>query len=380
MTPLFRPVFHVEECLAQVRECLEKGWTGIGYKTIEFEEAWKEYTKLPYAHFLNSATAGLHLASNILNPGFFGNGPVFSTPITFISTNMVTLYKSKTPKFVDVDEYGCMDPKSLRDAIRKNKIHFYEKYNITYDSGIVFYVGLGGNTGRLKEIQDICKEFNLKLILDASHMAGTYFNGKHVGSEADATIFSFQAVKNLPAGDAGMVCFKDEADDKKARQLSWLGIDKDTYSRAKEQNYSWTYEVNEIGYKYHGNSITAGIALAELPYLEEGNAYRREIASIYLDKLERIAVPMAPFCIPSRHLFQIRVKNREKMISALNEKGFQCGVHYRNNMDYKIFQTQREYECPNAIEFSSEVLSLPCHLQVTYEEAREIAKTVLENL
>jgi dTDP-4-amino-4,6-dideoxygalactose transaminase len=59
---LFVPTFRIDETLVQVRECLEKGWTGLGFKTVEFEEAWKQYTGLPHAHYLNSATAGLHLA------------------------------------------------------------------------------------------------------------------------------------------------------------------------------------------------------------------------------------------------------------------------------------------------------------------------------
>lgn len=63
---LFVPTFRVEETLSQIRECLEKGWTGLGFKTIEFEESWKEYTGLPNAHFLNSATSGLHLAVRLL--------------------------------------------------------------------------------------------------------------------------------------------------------------------------------------------------------------------------------------------------------------------------------------------------------------------------
>ena len=63
---LFVPTFRVDECLAQVRECLEKGWTGLGYKTNEFETAWTAYTGLPHAHFLNSATSGLHLAVRLL--------------------------------------------------------------------------------------------------------------------------------------------------------------------------------------------------------------------------------------------------------------------------------------------------------------------------
>ena len=62
---LFVPTFDIEACLSEIRECLEKGWTGAGFKTIEFEEAWKDYTGLPDAHFLNSATSGLHLALDI---------------------------------------------------------------------------------------------------------------------------------------------------------------------------------------------------------------------------------------------------------------------------------------------------------------------------
>jgi len=63
---LFLPTFAIEECLAEIRECLERGWTGLGYKTLDFEKAWCDYTGLPHAHFLNSATSGLHLAVNIL--------------------------------------------------------------------------------------------------------------------------------------------------------------------------------------------------------------------------------------------------------------------------------------------------------------------------
>jgi dTDP-4-amino-4,6-dideoxygalactose transaminase len=41
---LFVPVFRVDECLAEIRECLERGWTGLGFKTTEFEEQWKRAT------------------------------------------------------------------------------------------------------------------------------------------------------------------------------------------------------------------------------------------------------------------------------------------------------------------------------------------------
>ena len=62
---LFVPTFRIDECLEEIRECLEKGWTGIGFKTIDLEERWKKYTKLNNALFLNSATAALHLAVKV---------------------------------------------------------------------------------------------------------------------------------------------------------------------------------------------------------------------------------------------------------------------------------------------------------------------------
>ena len=63
---VLKPKYHVEECLNEIRECLEIGWTGLGFKTVEFENKWKEYTGHENAHFLNSATVGLHLAVEIL--------------------------------------------------------------------------------------------------------------------------------------------------------------------------------------------------------------------------------------------------------------------------------------------------------------------------
>ncbi len=51
---------------------------------------------------------------------------------------------------------------------------------------------------------------------------------RHVGHNADVSVFSFQSVKNLPTADSGMICFKNEDYDTLVRKLSWLGIDKDT--------------------------------------------------------------------------------------------------------------------------------------------------------
>ena len=67
---LFKAKYEIDECLAEIRKCLEAGWTGLGFKTVEFENAWKEYTGLPFAHFINSSTIGLYMAMDILKMGY----------------------------------------------------------------------------------------------------------------------------------------------------------------------------------------------------------------------------------------------------------------------------------------------------------------------
>ena len=79
-----------------------------------------------------------------------------------------------------------------------------------------------------------------------------------------------------------MVCFADDILDSEARERSWLGIDKDTYSRtAADARYKWEYDVKHVGSKYHGNSIMASLGIVGLKYLDEDNNRRRHYASLY---------------------------------------------------------------------------------------------------
>lgn len=368
---LFVPTFRIEETLAEIRECLEKGWTGLGFKTVEFEEAWKKYTGLPSAHFLNSATTGLHLAIRILKEdgGWNEGDEIISTPFTFVSTNHVILYEKLRPIFADVDQYLCLNPQSVQERI-------------TPRTRAVIFVGFGGNVGRLDEVAAICQEQGVKLILDAAHMAGTYWHGRHVGGEADVSVFSFQAVKNLPTADSGMISFNDKKFDTEVRKWTWLGIDKDTFSRTLGRGtYKWHYDVVHEGFKYHGNSIIAAMGLVSLKYLDQDNAYRRQIASWYDDrlgaesKIER--VPVAPDCLSSRHLYQILVDNRDEVILALNDEKIYPGVHYRDNTLYKMY-AYGHGTCPHSLRASERVISLPLHIRLTYRDVQRVCDSLIE--
>ncbi|MBR8299995.1 DegT/DnrJ/EryC1/StrS family aminotransferase [Burkholderia dolosa] len=367
---LFVPHFRVDECLAEIRECLEKGWTGLGFKTNQFEEAWKAYTGLQHAHFLSSNTVGLHLAIELFKTkyGWADGDEVITTPLTFVSSNHAILYSNMTPVFADVDDTLCLDPASI-------------EARITDKTRAVIFVGIGGNAGQYKRVLKLCRERGIKMILDAAHMSGTRVDGKHVGHDADVTVFSFQAVKNLPTADSGMICFSDADDDARVRKMSWLGINKDTYARTASQGaYKWMYDVEEVGYKYHGNSIMAAIGLVQLKYLDNDNAYRRQLARWYEELLSGHAkirlIKITDGCESSRHLFQIRVKNRDELMLALNEHEVYPGVHYRDNTEYRMYESGKG-QCPNAHAASNEILSLPMHMGVSRKDVELIAELIV---
>lgn len=369
---LFAPTFDVDSCLEGIRECLEKGWTGLGFKTVQFEEDWKAYTGFKHAYYLNSATAGLNLVFDIFKEvnEWDDESEVITTPLTFISSNHAIMLAGLKPVFADVDDTLCLDPKSVKERI-------------TDKTKAVLFVGIGGNIGHYDEIVSICQEHGLKLILDAAHMAGTRVNGKIAGEEADAVVYSFQAVKNLPTADSGMVCFADEKCDEIVRKKTWLGINKDTYMRTNSGGtYKWRYDVEYVGNKYHGNSIMAAIGIVQLKHLDRDNAYRRQIAEWYTegfkdlgDKIKLVYVPKN--CESSRHLFQIIVDKRDEMMLALNQQEIYPGVHYVDNTEYRMYQ-YAEGTCPNARYISDHVISLPMHLRLSYEDVQFVIKVVKE--
>jgi dTDP-4-amino-4,6-dideoxygalactose transaminase len=373
---LFIPKFRNDEIFELQKECLDKGWTGLGFKTTEFEESWKLYTSLKNAHFLNSNTSGLHLAIKILKDvnKWKDGDEIITSPLTFVSSNHAILYENLKPIFADVDESLCINPDSIESLITKK-------------TKAVLYIGIGGNAGQLNRVIDICKQNNLKLILDAAHMSGTFMKMsdgsiRHVGHGVDVSVFSFQAVKNLPTADSGMICFENSDYDKLARKLSWLGIDKDTYQRTNDKGtYKWEYDLVDVGFKYHGNSIMACMGLVGLKYLDVDNDRRREISNKYESELTLSGIKTIKThqdtTKSSRHLFQIVVKQRNKFMELLNSTGIYPGVHYRDNTNYSMYNYAYG-TCPNSQIISEKLISLPLHLSMSNDDVEYVIEHVIK--
>jgi len=110
---LFVPTFRVDEVLEAVRECLEKGWTGLGFKTVEFEEKWRTHTRLPHAHFLSSASASESI-SLVAVPS------ILTSPELGISRQPIMFMKVDLPEplapMMATNSPGCTDSVTPRTA------------------------------------------------------------------------------------------------------------------------------------------------------------------------------------------------------------------------------------------------------------------------
>src|SRR5689334_2137962 len=100
MVPVFLP-FTGQDEIDAVADVLKSGWLGMGPKTEQFESAFGQYLGAAYVVGLNSCTAALDLATQLL-----GIGPgdeVIVPTMTFVSTAHVVCYRGARPVFADVD-------------------------------------------------------------------------------------------------------------------------------------------------------------------------------------------------------------------------------------------------------------------------------------
>lgn len=368
MIPVFKPWMGDEEAAA-VTEVLRSGWIGLGPKTKEFEEKFAAYMGCRYAVGVNSATAALHLGMMIMN---VEGGEVITTPMTFVSTNHAILYNNAEPVFCDIE------PDSLNlDAGKIEPL-------ITKKTKAIVVVHYGGYAADMDRIIALARKHNLKVIEDSAHACGGEHKGKKLGTVGDVGCFSFHAVKNLATGDGGMITTNDPAAYAKLMKLRWVGISKDTWSREDKdtKQYSWYYNVEGLGYKYHMNDIIAALGLVQLAKLEAGNQRRREITAAYSKAFAvqpQIEIPRAKEYMnkPACHNYVIKVQERDRLNAHLKERGITTGVHYIPNNHYDMYKKYRG-ATPVSSGVWSRLLTLPLFPGLKPEEVKHVTDSVLD--
>lgn len=346
-----------QQTIDEMVAVLKSGWWGQGPKTEEFERLFAEKVGARFAVGCNSGTSALDLC---LKAYKIKGGELITTPMTFVSDAIVGEYNGMDVTFSDIDENSlCMDPQSLVISSETKAI-------IAVDSH-----------GRLADIPAIKERAGDRILVveDAAHAMYTPGAGKY----ADITIWSFQAVKTLPTGDGGMITTNDEAIYRKLRTLTWVGVEKTTYTRTIGRKYTWDYDITQAdGIKGYMNDLTAVIGIGQLRRLDEMTAKRRAIQARYNDAFkdcDHIQVPMYSHTV---QYYTMKCTDRNDLSEYLAEQGIATSVHFKPLSEMTYWKKAVKHSIPVTDSVWTSLLTLPCHDALTFTEVEFIIHHVLE--
>jgi perosamine synthetase len=212
--------------------------------------------------------------------------------------------------------------------------------------------------------------------------------GKKLGTIGDISAFSFHAVKNLATGDGGMLVGNQKSTIDRMRAFRWVGITKTTWDRYAPSSNSdaekrSTYDVEELGYKYHMNDIQAAIARVQLKRLDKVNQIRYELVQRYRENLEPVKdielLETKNWGKSSNHLFVILSKKRDKIMKYLNSNGIATSIHYTPVHKFSLYKKDyANLKLPVTERVSEEVLTLPLFPDLKEEEVEFICNKIKE--
>jgi dTDP-4-amino-4,6-dideoxygalactose transaminase len=297
----------------------------------DFEDDFASYTGSKFCVGTSSGTASIHLA--LLALGIKPGDEVITVSHTFRGTVAPIYYCGATPIYVDIDpKTYVMDWSQIEEKI-------------TPRTKAIIPVHLYGNVAPMKEIMEIAKKYNLKVIEDCSQAHGSKLNGIHVGNFGDIGTFSFYPGKGLGAlGDAGCVITNNKNLEKRLRDL-----------------HSWGE--SDIGYNYRLSVLQAEVLKVKLKYFDEILEQKKLVAKYYNTYFNDVHIE--PGVEHSYHIYPILRNNRESLINNL-KNSVELRVHYSNPV-HRLDAYKSDVDLPVTDSISSTQISLPIYPGVNYK-------------
>jgi dTDP-4-amino-4,6-dideoxygalactose transaminase len=192
------PVFDAAEEQALLATLRSGHWfRGSGQQVERFETAWAKLLNVRFCIGTSSGTNALIAAMNALGVG--AGDEVILPPYTFVACADAVLMLGALPVFVDVDpETFQLDARKVAAAI-------------TERTAAIMPVHIGGSAADLDGILTVARERKVPVVEDACQAHLGEWRGRKLGTIGDVGCFSFQASKNLTAGEGGAIVTDDEA-------------------------------------------------------------------------------------------------------------------------------------------------------------------------
>lgn len=346
---------------AAIERVLESGQFIMGPDVKLFEQEVAEYLGVKHAIAVNSGTDALVISLRSLGIG--EGDEVITTPFSFFATAESISSVGATPVFVDIDERTFNINPDLIES------------HITEKTKAILPVHLYGRPAEMGKIMEIARKYNLKVVEDCAQSFGARYSaacltcdgqcdgallqGKQTGTMGDMGAYSFFPSKNLGAyGDGGLIATNDEALAEKARMLRVHGAKK-------------KYHNELIGYNSRLDTLQAAILRVKLPYIDQWNQQRYNVAKNYNELLQDAPGVITPEAISGHvfHQYTIRLTqdNREHVQSLLRAQGVETMIYYpvpQNSLP--VYENWHSLN-PVSDKMSSQVLSLPIWPEMSME-------------
>ncbi len=338
--------------IKRFEKILKHGQFILGPEVHDLEKKISKYCGRKYCLGTASGTDAIYLAVKALN--LSKGDEIITSPMTWVSsTNSIVLNNAK-PVFVDVKDDLNID---------ENKI----EASITKKTKAILYVNYTGKIANVEKILSIAKKYNLKVIEDAAQSFGSMRHGKRSGSFADVSCFSFNPMKILPSlGEAGAIVTNNKKIFEKIKILRYAG----TLNKEDCHYPSLNFKID---------TIQASFILEFLNNLNLSIKRRKEIANLYNKGLStNIQKPKEQKnCSDTFYTYTVLVKNRNKLLKYLNDKGIEARVkHPLLVSDQRAYKKFKNKNLVNSKKLIKKIISLPINDKISNSDVSYVIKTV----
>ena len=361
-------VYVPENTADKLKPVLTSGYIAEGENVKEFERKLQAYFHNENILTTNSCTSSIQIALRLA--GVQAGDEVLTTSQTCIASNAPIVTLGAKPVWVDVDpKHGMISPEALVNTI---KAHPKAK--------AVIYVCWGGDLGPLQQIDAICKEHNIKLIVDAAQAFGLRYNSGQTFlgdcTHGDVVCFSFQAIKALTTGDGGAMAFRCKEDLDHAYKLKWFGLDRDGF-RTPNGEIDWKADVPEIGFKMHMNNIAGCIGCAQMDDNIDSRLFKYIVNDIRLVKALDGVLERSWRGPTTAWVSTFLCDDPVKLLEFLREKEIHSSQLHVNNDVYSGFHAD-PVDLPGVKEFMKRHICLPCGWWVSEEDIQYMVRYIKE--
>jgi dTDP-4-amino-4,6-dideoxygalactose transaminase len=345
---------HRDELLAALTRVLDSGRYVLGGEVEAFEGAFAAFCGTTHCVGVGNGLDALTLIFRAYREmGVMRAGDEVIVPAnTYIASILAITENALTPVLVE----PALRTYNLDDALIESAI--------TERTRAILLVHLYGRIAFTPRVRDIAGRHGLRIVEDCAQSCGARLAGARAGSLGDAAGHSFYPSKNLGAlGDAGAVTTRDGELAELVRHLRNYG------SAVKYRN---RYQ----GVNSRLDEVQAAVLSVKLPYLDEENRSRRQLARLYCAGIENPGLVLPEEVDDESHvwhLFVVRADDREGLQRHLAEHEIETLAHYPIPPHHQpAFASWKGKHYPVSERIHRSVISLPLDVSMPGDSLRAV--------